>query len=136
MGTPLKSIRKKCLNCSGFSSPEVKSCTFNECPLYPLHLGKRVKGVRPVKAIRLYCLECVKKNPNEIKLCPGDDCDIFRYRFGKNPSRRGIMPKKPFEGSKPHSNGGLAPEKGIVEVFSPLENDLKGQKNGLFAVVR
>ena len=39
--TPMKAIRKKCLDCSGESSKEVKLCPLTNCPLYAYRYGKR-----------------------------------------------------------------------------------------------
>lgn len=37
---PVKAIRAFCLECSGDSPSEVKSCPRSECPLYPFRFGK------------------------------------------------------------------------------------------------
>lgn len=37
---PVKAIRAFCLECSGDSPAEVKSCPVEKCPLYPFRLGK------------------------------------------------------------------------------------------------
>jgi len=42
--TPIKSIRKHCLECSGGSVKEVRECIIENCPLYPYRLGKRPKS--------------------------------------------------------------------------------------------
>jgi len=39
--TPMKAIRHKCMNCSGFSYREVKLCPIKHCPLFPYRFGKR-----------------------------------------------------------------------------------------------
>ena len=39
--TPLKAIRKKCLDCSCFQPKEVRKCTVIDCPLYPYRFGRR-----------------------------------------------------------------------------------------------
>jgi len=44
--TPLKAIRKKCLNCSYWSPKEVRECTAINCAIYPYRFGRR-----PSKAI-------------------------------------------------------------------------------------
>ena len=41
--TPIKSIRKKCLECSGGQYSEVRNCLSTECALYRYRLGKRPK---------------------------------------------------------------------------------------------
>lgn len=38
--TPLKAIRKYCLECSGDSWHEVKLCVVDECSLFPYRFGK------------------------------------------------------------------------------------------------
>lgn len=38
--TPLRAIRKKCLDCSAGSPNEVRCCDLLDCPLYPYRLGK------------------------------------------------------------------------------------------------
>ena len=39
--TPIKSIRKKCLNCACYQPKEVRLCTIIDCPIYPYRLGHR-----------------------------------------------------------------------------------------------
>ena len=39
--TPLKSIREKCIDCSGGSPKEVRLCTVIKCALYPYRMGTR-----------------------------------------------------------------------------------------------
>ena len=39
ISSPGKAIRAKCLDCSGGSSDNVKTCPVTSCPLYPFRLG-------------------------------------------------------------------------------------------------
>lgn len=39
--TPIKAIRKKCLDCCCWSFKEVELCTARLCPLWPFRMGKR-----------------------------------------------------------------------------------------------
>lgn len=52
--TPLKAIRKKCLDCSCFQSKEVDLCPMTDCTLYPFRYGRNVKrkgmGAHPGKS--------------------------------------------------------------------------------------
>jgi hypothetical protein len=41
--TPIKSIRKNCIECSGGSFSEVYNCGITDCPLWIYRLGKRPK---------------------------------------------------------------------------------------------
>jgi len=45
MLTPLKAIRAKCLDCSGFQPSEVRKCKLVSCPLYTYRMGKNPKRV-------------------------------------------------------------------------------------------
>ena len=38
--TPIKAIRKKCLDCSGWKPAEVRLCEMTDCPLYRFRMGK------------------------------------------------------------------------------------------------
>ena len=38
--TPIKAIRAKCLDCSGFQPSEVRNCYITECPIFPYRMGK------------------------------------------------------------------------------------------------
>ena len=39
MLTPIKAIRKSCINCAG-SMGEVRKCPATSCPLYPYRMGR------------------------------------------------------------------------------------------------
>ncbi len=39
--TPIKAIRKYCIECSGYQLKEIRDCTCTECPLYPYRMGTR-----------------------------------------------------------------------------------------------
>lgn len=41
--TPIKAIRKKCLDCSNGERKEVKECPIKDCPIWPYRMGKRPK---------------------------------------------------------------------------------------------
>jgi hypothetical protein len=45
MITPMKAIRKKCLDCSGGSAREVSLCPITTCPIYSYRYGKRPETV-------------------------------------------------------------------------------------------
>jgi hypothetical protein len=41
--TPMKAIRKKCLDCMGNRYKTVRLCEDKECPLHPYRMGRRPK---------------------------------------------------------------------------------------------
>ena len=41
--TPLRQIRKKCLDCSLEQKQEVKDCPMKDCALYPYRMGRNPK---------------------------------------------------------------------------------------------
>lgn len=97
--TPIKAIRKKCLDCSECME-EIRNCecfandgTVEKCFLYPYRMGKRPKvkvEYTPVKSIRRHCLWCCCGSFALVKKCPVTDCPLKIYRLGTNPSRKGI----------------------------------------------
>jgi hypothetical protein len=44
--TPMKAIRRKCLDCAGGSSQEVGLCPAHNCSLFPFRFGKRPGTVK------------------------------------------------------------------------------------------
>ena len=44
--SPLRAIRKKCLECSSGSFQEVKFCVVTDCELWPFRLGQRPNTAR------------------------------------------------------------------------------------------
>ena len=46
--TPIKAIRKNCLDCSGGSVSEVRNCVIKECPLFEYRHGKNPNRKRKV----------------------------------------------------------------------------------------
>ncbi len=43
---PLRAIRLKCLDCSGWGYKEVELCEHKSCVLYELRFGKKPKGLK------------------------------------------------------------------------------------------
>lgn len=41
--TPMRAIRRKCLDCCCYQPKEVTLCTATNCPLFPYRMGKRPK---------------------------------------------------------------------------------------------
>lgn len=76
-----KAIRKRCLNCSGWSYNEVTICNFKDCSLHPFRSGQGKQNPKKrSKAIRDYCLWCMAGKRTEITKCPSPDCPLFPYR--------------------------------------------------------
>lgn len=51
--TPIKAIRKNCLDCSGGSIKDARECVIKDCPLYDYRLGKnpRRRGIGQRKVV-------------------------------------------------------------------------------------
>ena len=56
--TPIKAIRKKCLDCTCYQPKEVRLCPNIDCPIYPYRFGRR-----PDEAIRDTLKEFYEKTP-------------------------------------------------------------------------
>ena len=39
--TPIKAMRKKCIDCTAGSYKEIRLCTIVECAIYPYRFGRR-----------------------------------------------------------------------------------------------
>ena len=76
-------IRKRCLDCSGWSPSEVATCPLDKCPLYKFRSGegKQDPDARS-KAIRAYCLWCCCGDSSEVRLCTAKTCALYMYRRG------------------------------------------------------
>ena len=80
--TPLRAIRKRCLDCQE-TTTDIRNCEHTDCALYRFRMGK---GRASVKDIRRHCLQCMDGQADEVRLCPSEDCPLWTYRFGKNPA--------------------------------------------------
>ena len=54
--TPIKSIRKYCLNICSYTPKEVRKCTLIDCPLYIYRMGTR-PSKETIKSIEDYHLK-------------------------------------------------------------------------------
>ena len=94
--TPIKSIRAKCIDCSGGVFKDVRECPFDGvqddlCPLFPLRMGKGSRAT--MKSIRSFCMWCCINQKEEIRLCPAVKCALWEYRFGKRPKTHQSSPE-------------------------------------------
>ena len=91
--TPIKSIRKKCLDCLPDNRNEIRNCKNIDCFLHEYRMGRKPvkKKFTPVKAIRKYCLWCMNNNRNEVILCIDKHCPLYPFRLGKNPNIKRII---------------------------------------------
>ena len=62
--TPVKAIRAKCLDCSGFQPSEVRKCEDAGCPLFAYRLGKNPSRARIGKNTGQSCV----KTPAELTI--------------------------------------------------------------------
>ncbi len=46
--TPMKAIRRKCLDCCSGQVKEVRLCTVEKCPLFPYRSGHRPTGNKDI----------------------------------------------------------------------------------------
>lgn len=91
MLTPMRAIRRKCVDdCCLGEINEPKSCTADDCPLFPYRTGKRKVYPKPlytpIKAMRKKCLKC-SENQQEVRNCWDKNCSIYPYRMGKRPKK-------------------------------------------------
>ena len=51
--SPIKAIRRFCLECMGYQQAEVPRCTAPNCPLFPFRMGESHKDVSPEERKRM-----------------------------------------------------------------------------------
>jgi hypothetical protein len=93
MSTPLKTIRKNCIECCNGSSNEVELCQVAQCKLYPFRYGKKPKikiEGSALQNIKKHCYECSIKNHATVRNCHIPECALYIYRLGHNPKRAGM----------------------------------------------
>ena len=90
--SPLKSVREKCRDCSGYVPSEGRDCAEVDCNLHPYRMGCK-PATKPalsvLKSVRAKCLECCLGSASEVRTCHIAECALHPYRFGKNPSLAG-----------------------------------------------
>lgn len=84
---PLRSVRRKCLDCCLELAEEVRACYIEQCSLWPFRLGSYPEdhqGPRSVlKPIRAKCLDCAGDRA-EVRRCIKKCCPLFPFRMGHN----------------------------------------------------
>jgi len=74
-----ESIRAYCLDCTAGSYSTIRDCSFSDCHLFPLRMGKTPKGMAKNSVIRNYCRSCVGEAPSA---CQKHDCPLHAFRTG------------------------------------------------------
>jgi Tfp pilus assembly protein PilV len=84
-------IRHRCVNCSGWSTREVRKCTFTDCPLFPYRMGQ---GKQPAKerneSILAYCKWCANGSSKEVSKCPAETCPLWIFRNTRSALKKAI----------------------------------------------
>ena len=75
--TPLKAIKKHCLECSGYEKKQVRECVIKDCVLYEYRQGTNPKrnGIGTTK--NLHSITSSEKSDNYIsvlRVYPGNEC--------------------------------------------------------------
>jgi len=83
--TPIRSIRAKCLDCSGGDMVAVRNCQSATCSLHAFRMGK--SGRTTLIYIRSYCLWCCLESRALVKACASASCALWQYRFGTRPKK-------------------------------------------------
>ena len=92
--TPLRAVRAFCLWCCLDSAHEVWLCPAEDCPLWPLRMGRGVpRGYSVLKAIRRRCVDCTGYETKRTRECVfggvrDELCPLWPYRMGHRPKGR------------------------------------------------
>jgi len=74
-----ESIRAYCLDCTAGSYSTIRDCSFSDCHLFPLRMGKTPKGMTKNVVIRNHCRSCAGEAPSR---CQKHDCSLYAFRTG------------------------------------------------------
>ncbi len=90
--TPIKAIRRRCIDCTGHSYKNIAECSAPKCPfckakcpLFPFRMGHG--GRACLGPIRKYCLDCQGHSYEGVRECPTLKCALWPYRMGKRPKK-------------------------------------------------
>ena len=134
--TPIRAIRKYCLDCCLGSPHEVRLCPAVDCPLHSRRFGRRPaekQSLTPVQAIRARCVDCSGHNIAAPRKCEITDCYLYPFRMGKNPKRKGIggLPRTNAVNRKyPQLSGQVREKTGYLEAGSILPMESVAAKEG------
>jgi hypothetical protein len=103
--TPLRAVRRHCLECCNGSHHEVRNCVATSCPLWIFRHGRRPgaeekvaagerqtypiernsTGTSALRGIRRRCLDCAGNRDPDVRACAFNDCALHPFRLGRNP---------------------------------------------------
>ena len=90
---PLRSARRKCLECCCGSASEVRICQISDCGLHPYGMGRK-PDLKPalsvLKSIRTKCMDCSAYSESVVRDCTIRGCPSWPHRMGRNPNRAGL----------------------------------------------
>ena len=92
--TPLRAIRRFCIECVGGEISEIRTCGGDHCKnggcdergvclFYRFRTGR---GRPSIKLIRKTCLWCMGNSSDMVKDCGSTGCALWAYRLGSNPA--------------------------------------------------
>lgn len=61
----LRAIRRKCVECSGNSSDEVKGCLVTDCPLFPYRFGKSPNTIKDYEQTKGWKIDWIDEPDSE-----------------------------------------------------------------------
>lgn len=106
--TPLKSIRRYCLECCNSQPGEVKNCPTEDCVFFNLRMGKKLQKGSLCKIIKQKCWDCGEGSTQEVRKCEITDCPLHRYRLGRSPAHQR------FWDHRSHPAGGFKKKEGAT----------------------
>ena len=89
-----EAIRKRCLDCSGFSAKEVSECSHDWCELYSFRLPRKKQNSKErEKAIRKYCKNtCMAGSIEEVRQCSNTKCPLHEFRLQTESEKNSSTP--------------------------------------------
>ena len=86
--TPLRALRRFCLDCQGDSATAVEHCADTLCALWAVRTAERPAAAETrliLRAVRRHCMNCAGDR-REIRACAArEHCPLWSLRFGVLP---------------------------------------------------
>lgn len=96
--SPVKAIRRHCLECAAGDPVEVRKCPATTCLLWSMRFGMGPRAAQRMgkvveaeaepsflKTINRYCGNCIGSR-QQVKNCSIVDCPLWPFRFGMTPA--------------------------------------------------
>jgi hypothetical protein len=81
-----RAIKERCIDCSGYSTRQVRECWNHDCELYPFRTGDMDNHTanERKRAIQVLCRDnCMEGTSTDVSRCSSPDCPLYAFRMSR-----------------------------------------------------